>query len=278
MSDKNNKSKKKNNRKFKKRTIIATLLIALMWCFTIEPNIVTVNKYKIKDESLKGIKIVLAGDFHVKPYQAKRLDYVVDKINAQNPDIVLLVGDYVNMHCDYMSYPIAKTAQKLSKIYSKAGTYTVLGNHDYFKEGNKIKQALTENGITVLENRCRKIEVGGKTFYVAGIEDLVTAFPNVERALKHCDKPTILLSHQPDIFPDLPKNKINLTLAGHTHGGQVVIPFIGPLIVPSKYGKKYAYGYFEEDGNKMIVTKGIGTSIMPIRLNCTPEIVVIEFE
>lgn len=272
---------KQNNKRTKiirKRTIFATILIAFMWCFTIEPNTVIVNKYKIKDESLAGLKIVFAGDFHVKPYQAERLDYIVKKINAQNPDIVLLVGDYVNMHSDYMSYPISKTAEKLSKIYTKAGIYTVLGNHDYYKEGNKIKKVLTDNGITVLENRCRKIEIGNKTIYVAGIEDLVTGFPNVERALKYCQTPTILLSHQPDIYPSLPKDKINLTLAGHTHGGQVVIPFIGPIIVPSKYGTKYASGYFEEDGKKMIVTKGLGTSILPIRLNCPPEIVVIEFE
>ena len=270
-------AKKKDNRLIKKRSFIATILIALMWCFTIEPNIVTVTKYKVKDEALKGVKIVFAGDFHVKPYQEKRLNYIVQKINAQNPDSVLLVGDYVNMHSEFMSYPVAKTAEALSKIHSKAGIYTVLGNHDYYKEGQKIKDALIANGITVLENRCRKIEVGQKTFYVAGIEDLTTGFPNVMRALKYAEPPVILLSHQPDIFPELPKN-INLTLAGHLHGGQVAIPFIGPIIAPSKFGVKYASGYFDEDGRKMIVTKGLGTSCLPIRFNCPPEIVVVEFE
>ena len=249
-----------------------------MWCFTIEPNIVTVKKYKVHDEELRGIKLVLAGDFHAKPYQAKRLKYTVDKINAQNPDVVLLIGDYVNMHSDLMSYPIAKTAKALSDIRAKYGTYTVLGNHDYFKDGKTIKKELNKNGITVLENRCKKVRIDGKLVYIAGIEDLTTAFPNVERALQNAGKPVILLSHQPDIFPEIPKDRVNLTLSGHTHGGQVVIPFIGPIIVPSKYGKKYASGSFEEDGKKMIVTKGIGTSILPIRLNCMPEINVIEFE
>lgn len=270
-------AKKKDNRFIKKRSLIATILIALMWCFTIEPNVVTVTKYKVKDDSLKGIKIVFAGDFHVKPYQEKRLDYIVKKINAQNPDVVLLVGDYVNMHSEFMSYPVAKTAETLSKIKSKAGIYTVLGNHDYFKEGQKIKDALTSNGITVLENRCRKIEVGQKTFYVAGIEDLTTGFPDVARALKYAKPPVILLSHQPDVFPYLPKG-INLTLAGHLHGGQVAIPFVGPIVAPSRFGVKYASGYFEENGKKMIVTKGLGTSCLPIRFNCPPEIVVVEFE
>ena len=136
---------------------------------------------------------------------------------------------------------------------------------------------MTENGITVLENRCRKIEVGQKTFYIAGIEDLTTGFPDVMRALKYAKPPVILLSHQPDVFPYLPQG-INLTLAGHLHGGQVAIPFIGPIVAPSKFGVKYASGYFEEDGKKMIVTKGLGTSCLPIRFNCPPEIVVIEFE
>ncbi len=268
---------KQDSKKLKKRSLIAVFLIALMWCFTIEPNVVTVNKYKIKDESLQGIKLVFAGDFHVKPYQEKRLKYVVDKINAQNPDIVLFIGDYVNMHDEVMSYPISKTAKELSKIKTKHGIYTVLGNHDYFREGKKIKKALNDVGIVVLENRCREVTINGKNVYIAGIEDLITGFPNINRALRHAKNPTILLSHQPDIYPEVPE-RVNLTLAGHTHGGQVVLPFIGPLIVPSKFGAKYASGYFDEQGRKMIVTKGIGTSILPLRFNCNPEIIVIEFE
>lgn len=261
----------------KKRNIISLILIALMWCVTIEPNVVVVNKYKIQDKNLKGIKIVFAGDFHVKPYQEKRLQYIINKINAQKPDIVLLIGDYVNMHEEEWSYPIAKTAEELSKIDSKNGIYTVLGNHDYYKEGKKIKKAMTNAGITVLENDCKKVVINGKTVSIAGIEDLTTGFPSLRKALRYAENPTILLSHQPDIFPLVPKS-VNLTLAGHTHGGQVVFPFKGAVIVPSQYGTKYASGYFEENDKKMIVTKGLGTSILPIRFNCPPEIVVIEFE
>ncbi|MGN0005622.1 MAG: metallophosphoesterase [Candidatus Gastranaerophilaceae bacterium] len=275
------KARKKQSKKgfsLKKRWIFAAVLIAILWCFIIEPNILVVKKYKIQDKDLRGVKVVLAGDFHVKPYQAKRLKYTVDKINAQNPDVVFLIGDYVNMHSDLMSYPISKTAKALSDIRAKHGVYTVLGNHDYFKDGKTIKRELNKNGITVLENRNKKVRIDGKLIYVAGIEDITTAFPNVKKALHNAGEPLILLSHQPDIFPEIPKDGVNLTLAGHTHGGQVVIPFIGPIIVPSKYGKKYASGYFEEDGKKMIVTKGIGTSILPVRFNCVPEIDVIEFE
>lgn len=271
----NSKSKKKNF--FRKRNIIALILIALMWCFTIEPNVVTVTKYKIKDESLRGIKVVFAGDFHLKPYQGKHLNYIIDKINAQNPDAVFLIGDYVNMHQEDMSYPIEETAAALASIRVKDHVYTVLGNHDYYSDGKKIKKALEDAGIIVLENRCRRATINGKTVSIVGIEDLTTGFPNLKRAMRFATKPMILLSHQPDIFPMVSEN-VNLTLAGHLHGGQVVLPFVGALVVPSKYGNKYASGYFEEDGRKMIVTKGLGTSILPIRLNCPPELVVIEFE
>lgn len=206
---------KQKTRFIKKRNIISLILIALMWCITIEPNVVVVNKYKIQDESLKGIKIVFAGDFHVKPYQEKRLQYIVNKINAQNPDIVLLIGDYVNMHEEEWSYPIVKTAEQLSKIESKYGIYTVLGNHDYYQEGKKIKKALTGVGIKVLENESETVKINGKTISIAGIEDLTTGFPSLKKALKHAKNPTILLSHQPDIYPLVPKS-VNLTLAGHT--------------------------------------------------------------
>lgn len=266
---------KKKNFKFPK--IVVFLMILLMWCFTIEPNVIAVKKYKIKNESLKGLRIVFAGDFHVKPYQQNRLKYAVKKINEENPDMVLLIGDYVNMHELELSYPIEKTAQELSLINSKYGVYTVLGNHDYFRHGNKIKEALQKKGIVVLENSSKKIQIGDKSLYIAGIEDLVTGFPNLKKALLNVQKPLILLSHQPDIFPFVP-DSVDLTLAGHTHGGQIVIPFVGPMYIPSRYGNRFASGYINEEGREMIVTKGIGTSILPIRFNCMPEIVVIDFE
>ena len=106
---------------------------------------------------------------------------------------------------------------------------------------------------------------------------MMTAFPNVEDALQGANSPIILLTHNPDIFPEVP-NRVNLTLAGHTHGGQVRLPIIGPLFTASNYGNKYAIGMVEENGKKLIITRGIGVSILPVRFNCLPEINVIEFE
>ena len=114
-------------------------------------------------------------------------------------------------------------------------------------------------------------------FTIAGVEDLQTGNPDIEKAIGQNNKDVILLTHSPDIFPQVP-NTVTLTLAGHTPGGQIVFWGMEPLLVPSAYGKKYAYGFKQENGKNLYVSKGLGTSILPLRFNCKPEIVVIEIE
>jgi len=255
---------------------ITLLIITFLWSILIEPNILVVKKYKVEDEKLRGIKVVFAGDFHIKPYQENRLKYVIKKINAQNPDMVLLIGDYVNMHDEEVSFPIAKIAEGLAKIRPSGKVFTVLGNHDYYKDAKKIKKALTTQGIIVLENQSRYVRVKDILICISGIEDLTTGFPNINKALRYSLPPTILLSHQPDIFYKVPE-RVNLILAGHTHGGQINVPFYGSVIVPSQFGTRFSHGFFRENGRKMIVTNGIGTSIIPVRFCALPEIAVIDF-
>ena len=266
-------------RKLKKYILffLLFLLILFLWSLLIEPNILVVKKYRIENKKLRGIRAVFAGDFHFRPYQGNRLNYVVKKINAQNADIVLFIGDYVNRHNIETSYPMTEIAKKLAEIKPSKKIFTVLGNHDSYKNRKKIKKELTKAGIEVLENQTRYVRLKDKLICISGIEDLTTGFPSLEKALRYSISPTILLTHQPDIFYKVPE-KVDLILAGHTHGGQVSIPFYGPVFVPSIYGTRFAYGLIKEKGKKMIVTNGIGTSILPIRFNCFPEIVVIEFE
>ena len=253
--------------------LITISILLIIWSFFIEPNQLVVTNYSIKDENLKGLKFVFVGDFHIKPNQHKRLTKVVDLINEQRPDLVLSVGDFVSGHEANMTMLIEDITKELKKVKSKYGFYTVLGNHDWWQDGNTITDVLNKNGIKVLANNSVKID----KFYIAGVEDITTREPNVYQALEGTKSPVILLSHSPDIFPKVPNN-VNLTLAGHVHGGQVRLPLLGALIVPSEYRDKYSLGLIEENGKKMIVTKGIGNSILPIRFNCTPEIVVIKFE
>lgn len=263
--------------------IIAFLLI--VWAFFVEPNFLVVNSFGVNLPELKGLKVVFVGDFHVKPYQKNRLSHIVDKINEQHPDLILSTGDFVSGHELKQSLPIEEIAKELSRLKPKYGFYTVLGNHDWWQDGEKIKRILEQNGIIVLGNDNRKLNINGNVLYIAGVEDMQTRNVDLVKALKNTSHSAILLTHTPDIFPFITNksnsiiaDNIDLTLAGHTHGGQVHIPFFGALIVPSSYGKKYAQGLITENRKKMFVTKGMGTSILPVRFNCPPEIVVIEYE
>ncbi len=254
------------------KILLFFILILIFWALIIEPYIITVKKIKIQDKSLAGLKIVFATDFHYKKYEKFRLKRDVKKINQQNPDIILLGGDFVNGHRQGNALNHEIIGMEFGKLRSKHGTFAVLGNHDVWQDAAGISESLRKNNITVLKNSNAK----SGPIYIAGVEDLQTQKPDIEKALKNTSAPRILLTHTPDVIEEVPKT-VNLTLAGHLHGGQVNFPFLGAVTTPSKYGTKYAYGLFDVNGRKMFVSKGIGTSILPIRFLCPPQIVVFEF-
>ena len=233
----------------------------------------SVRKLTLKSNDIKGLKIVFVSDFHLSKLAKKRLQRIVDKVNEQNADIIISGGDYVINHNADISLDMDIAAKMLSSMKSKYGTYSVLGNHDYFKDNDYIKENLIKYGIKILENSNYKVDINGSPLYIAGISDMQTTFIDLNKALKDAKKPIILVSHSPDITP-VAKDRVNLILSGHTHGGQFRLPFYGALIVPSKYGKKYELGYVD---NIVYVTRGLGTSIIKARFNCRPEITVIEF-
>lgn len=256
--------------------LLSMLIILLIWSAIVEPNILIVKRYTIEDNQLAGLKVVFGSDLHYKKYEKRRLIRDVKKINEQNADIVLLGGDYVSGHKKGSSLDTNLIAAELGKIKSKFGTFAVLGNHDGWQGAEQIKREFENKGIVVLKNSNISIDYKEKEIYIAGVEDIQTGNPDIEKTLKKTKSPIIMLSHNPDIIDNVPVN-VNLLLAGHLHGGQIRIPVTGAVITPSKYGTKYASGLFNVNGKKMLVTKGIGTSILPVRFNCFPEIVVIEF-
>ena len=156
------------------------------------------------------------------------------------------------------------------------GVYSVLGNHDWWYDGNRVRGALETNGIRVLENEVLEVHTRGATFWLAGLADLWTRPQHITQTIDHvpADQPIIALTHNPDIFPQLPQ-RVQLLLAGHTHGGQVRFPFIGSVIEPSNYGQRYVRGHVVENGHDLFVTTGIGTSIIPVRFGVPPEIVLL---
>lgn len=252
--------------------ILIIVLFLLIWTLFIEPYVLTVKKIKIKDHSLAGTKIVFASDFHYKPYEKFRLKRDVKMINKQNADIIILGGDYVNGHKQGNSLDSTVIAKEFGKLQSKYGIYAVLGNHDVWQNAAGISHNLEKNNIFVLKNSNKTAE----NIYIAGVEDLQTQNPDISKTLDKVKTPVILVSHTPDIIKEVPEY-VNLTLAGHLHGGQINFPFHGAVITPSKYGTKYAYGLFNVNNRKLFVSRGIGTSILPVRFLCFPEIVVIEF-
>lgn len=251
--------------------IILILICITIWAVFIEPNILTVKHIKINDRTLKGLKIVFASDFHIKPYEMFRLKRIIRTINKQNADTILLGGDYVSGHKKGASMTIDKIAKEFSNIHSKYGTYAVIGNHDGWQGKEEIISELEKHNIKVLFNN----NVCFDKFCVAGVDDMQTGSPDIKKALPLNGKPVILISHTPDIMPDVP-NSVNLTLAGHLHGGQVRL--FDAITVPSKFGTKYANGFLDDNGKKIYTTFGLGTSILPVRFNCPPEITVITFD
>lgn len=255
---------------------ISLSFVLFIYACLIEPNKLDITNYSIKDDELAGIKIVFATDLHVKKHQTKKIQELVELINSYNPDLVLSSGDFVAGHTKLSTMSVDKIATLLGKIKSKYGFYTCLGNHDDWHDREFITSEFAKNGITVLHNENTKVNIKGKDVYIAGIQYKIKDIALIDKTLENTSSPIIMLTHSPDEFVKMPNN-INLVLAGHTHGGQIKLPFVGAIFTASKYKDKYLNGYIEENGKRMIVSRGLGVSILPLRFNCKPELVIIEF-
>jgi predicted MPP superfamily phosphohydrolase len=216
-----------------------------------------------------------------------RVRHVVERTNALSPDLTLLLGDYVADHKFVTErVPSEVWAAELGRLTAPHGVWAILGNHDWWRDVCEIRRALAIARIPVLENDAVRLGPNGRRFWVAGIGDQL-AHPLGHRRFRGVDDlpatlrrvrgedPVILMAHEPDIFPKVP-GRVALTLAGHTHGGQIRVPGLWQHFVPSKYGARYAYGHVVEDNRHLIVSGGIGTSGFPARLGVPPEIVLIE--
>jgi len=225
------------------------------------------------------LRIVFLSDLHVgAPHiDLKRLREIVRRTNALKPDLVLLGGDYVidGVLGGTVTGP-KPIAAVLARLKARHGVVAVLGNHDWWNNGHVIGQTLESAGIRVLENQSLPIRHEGRTVWIAGIADNTTRRPDPKGVLARINgpDPIIVLAHDPAVFPNVPK-RAALILAGHMHGGQVYLPFIGALITPGKAPSRHAYGLIRANGRIMYVSAGIGTSIIPIRINMPPEIAIV---
>lgn len=239
----------------------------------VEPEWLTVEQQMVRlpglPVGLDGYKIVQLSDFHLFPYTSLDLvEKTVAKTNELAPDLVVLTGDYVLE----TAASIFDLAPQLAKLNPRHGIFAVLGNHDHWTEAAVVKQGLAEQGIELLHNK--GVLLNESQFLLAGVDDLWSGAPDIESALADWREgvPTILLAHEPDFADDfLRDGRIQLQLSGHTHGGQVRVPGVGPVVLP-RYGQKYHNGLYQIGQGQVYTNRGIGVIKPAVRLNCPPEI------
>jgi uncharacterized protein len=255
----------------------------LGWTVIVEPGRLVVREMRVRSAAWPAgrppLRIAVLTDLHVGSFRngLDRLDQVVARTNAEHPDLIVILGDLV-IHDVLLGrfVPPEATAARLGGLQAPDGVVAVLGNHDWWLDGTRVRGDLERAGIRVLENDAMPIGEGARRFWVAGLADLWTRPVSLPRALAAvpADEPVLLLTHNPDVFPDVPP-RVALTLAGHTHGGQVALPIVGRPVVPSRYGQRYAYGLVVEGGRALFVSPGLGTSLLPVRFRVPPEISVV---
>jgi predicted MPP superfamily phosphohydrolase len=254
-----------------------------VWGFLIEPNRLIVHPETIAidnwPQSVSGLRIAVIGDVHTgAPFiNDQKLQKIVELTNQQQPDLIVLLGDYMSPNSWHSHEVLPEvTAAAFKSFKAPLGVYAVLGNHDAWYNVSKVRQAFEQNGIPVLENEVAEVKWKGGSFWLAGLADLWTRPQRIDQTLAQIPPGAaiIALTHNPDIFLRLPQ-RVPLLLAAHTHGGQVNLPLIGRPIEPSDYGQRYAAGHVYENGHHLFVTTGIGTSILPVRFRVTPEIVLL---
>ena len=262
--------------------------VLAIWGFAIEPATLRVVESPVAVPGWAAgapLRVVLLADLHVgSPWNGPdRLREVVRRANAADPDLILLLGDYVSRGTIGGRYVTPEAIEAIVRdLRAPLGVYAVLGNHDLALNGRRITRALERAGIRVLTDRAVRIDPGDgrhAAFWLAGVSDILRGPHDVRGTLAQVtdDAPVLLMTHNPDLFPEVPPH-VALTVAGHTHGGQVFIPLVGRPIVPSVHGERYAAGLVVEEGRRLFVATGIGTSILPVRFLVPPEITLLVIE
>ncbi|MCU4651684.1 metallophosphoesterase [Roseibacterium sp. SDUM158016] len=265
---------------------------------------VAVTRYAVgglRDVAVPRLSVALLSDFHASTrfMDRPRIAGIVDQANALRADLVLLLGDYAGHVIGGRSLAPEDVAEELARLSAPLGVFSVFGNHDWYNdpaprmgEGQPTTwhRAFAAKGIPTLSNEVLPMEAGGVPFRLAGLESQ-RAFVKKRRRRDRAGRPgaddlgtvmdgldpslfTLLMAHEPDVFPEL-AGHVDLTVSGHTHGGQIV-PFGRPLVVPSRHGTRYAYGHFAEGTRQMVVCGGLGFTTIPLRIGRPPEIVVLE--
>lgn len=232
---------------------------------------VRVERKALAKEPKAWMKLVFMADLHAGG--GKRQDWyekLFSKIKDLSPDALLLGGDFVVADSGSLD-----ALQGLGKLELPYGKYFVLGNHDYLDNPSEIKERLESWGLKDLTNIDCDLTYQGLKLLLSGADDSLFGKPKYSPR-KSADLPRIILAHEPDLALDLKEGQVDLMLSGHTHGGQIRLPFVGSIVVPSKLGRRADEGWRVINGIHVFVTRGVGEVMCRARLFCAPEIVVLE--
>ena len=260
--------------------ILITLSVCV-WGFLIEPG--SLNQMNLSYGKWTGPKLRIAffsdlhaGAPHINQNYIKEL---VDRINKMSPDIILLGGDLViNGVVGGNHIPIEELTPLLKPLKARLGVYAVLGNHDWWSDGPRIEMNLEQVGISVIDNEAKLIKINENfDFWLVGIGDDYTGHADVAQAMSQVNSssPRIIFMHDPAAIFQM-RNKFSIALAGHMHGGQIYIPGYGALVTPGQAPRSWASGWIDFPMGQLYVSKGVGTSIVPVRINAPPEFVVLD--
>jgi predicted MPP superfamily phosphohydrolase len=251
-------------------------LLALVWLVVvygsfIEPRLLQVGRTSISiGEGSRSLRVALISDTHLGQYRHREwLETVVARINALKPDIVLVGGDIASAPAGYEEF------QPFAKLQSTFGTYAVLGNWDYRAGAVDVRKRLGSYKVKLLVNKSVPLEVDGQKISLIGLDDVEYGQPDIDVAMKDVppDAKKILMVHNPDATPLAETRGIDLVLAGHTHAGQVRLPFLGPVPnLPITIGQQFDKGYFPFGQTRLFITPGVGESGTRARFFDPPEI------
>jgi predicted MPP superfamily phosphohydrolase len=270
-----------NRRQFLKKALwggAATALVGTYPLF-IERYIITVNYYTIPVPNLPyefdGMRVIHLTDLHYGPLMPLGiLDKVIHKTNELEKDIILCTGDYVRGAAAVRK--IDGIWSVMAKLRAPEGVYTVLGNHDHWASTEQSVHCLNTSGHINLRHKAVPLSRDGKTLWLGGAGDLWEDHVNLDQVLKDVpdDACRIVLAHNPDTADTDYTTRVDLMISGHTHGGQIRIPFIGPPWLPVK-NKAYSSGFIRSQKTNVFISRGIGWAAFPMRFNCLPEIAIL---
>jgi len=221
-----------------------------------------------------GKTIAVLGDFHRGPFVgAGFIRQAASLANSLAPDIIALVGDFVNKGT-HTGEHLASCLDALRDLRAPLGIFAVPGNHDMQNDGQVYRSVVRDYPLTDLTNRAVRVSAHGESMWLAGVDDLWWGQPDLAAALREvpAGAALVLLSHNPDFAEESPDSRVGLVLSGHMHGGQIYLPALGLNYQPSRYGSKYRRGLVQGPASQVFITCGVGTAGVPLRINCPPEI------